>query len=394
LVTSGRIISRDEKADVIMNVQTSERVQTVVIGGGQAGLSVGYHLARRKLPFVILDAHARVGDAWRLRWDSLRLFSPNRYNGIDGMPFPGPPNSFCTKDEMADYLESYAKRFNLPVRTGVRVDRLSREGRKFIISAGDRRFEADNVIVAMANYQVPRVPPMARELKPGIVQLHSRDYKGPAQLQPGGVLVVGAGNSGAEIAIELRRQGHPVWVSGQDVGEVPFKHGSFVATRVILPILFRVVFHRLLSIRTPIGRKARRGNLHGATPLIRTRRRDLAAAGVEFVARVTGTANGLPKLADGRVLEGITNVIWSSGFTPGFSWIDLPVLDEHGEPKHQAGVVTEEPGLFFVGLHFLFAMSSAQIQGVGRDADRIAKGVAVRVHAAAPVGVQAVAAVS
>jgi putative flavoprotein involved in K+ transport len=179
------------------------------------------------------------------------------------------------------------------------------------------------------------------------------------------------------------------------VGEVPFKHGSWLATKVIIPFLFRVIFHRLLSIRTPVGRKARAGNLHGATPLIRTRRRDLAAAGVEFVSRVTGTANGLPKLADGQVLEGITNVIWSSGFTPGFArWIDLPVLDEHGEPKHQAGVVHDEPGLFFVGLHFLFAMSSAQIQGVGRDADRIATSIAARAKAAAPVGVQAVAAVS
>jgi putative flavoprotein involved in K+ transport len=378
-----------------MNVQTSERVQTVVIGGGQAGLSVGYHLARRKLPFVILDAHQRVGDAWRLRWDSLRLFSPNKYNGIDGMPFPGPKDGFCTKNEMADYLEAYARRFNLPIHTSTRVDRLSREGRKFIITAGARRFEADNVIVAMSNYQVPRVPPMGHELNPGILQIHSRDYKSPAQLQPGGVLVVGAGNSGAEIAIELRRKGHPVWVSGQDVGEVPFKHGSFAATEIILPVLFRVIFHRLLTIKTPVGRKARGGSLHQATPLIRTRRRDLAAAGVEFVARVTGTANGLPKLADGQVLEGITNVIWSSGFTPGFtSWIDLPVLDEHGEPRHRAGVVAEEPGLYFVGLHFLFAMSSAQIQGVSRDADRIAAGVAARVHAAAPVGVQAVAAVS
>jgi putative flavoprotein involved in K+ transport len=377
-----------------MNVHTSERVQTVVIGGGQAGLSVGYHLARRKLPFVILDAHARVGDAWRQRWDSLRLFSPNRYNGIDGMPFPGPKDGFCTKDEMADYLEAYATRFKLPIRTSTRVDRVSREGRNFIVSAGDRRFEAENVIVAMSNYQVPRLPPMARELNADIVQIHSKDYKSPAQLQPGGVLVVGAGNSGAEIAIELKRKGHPVWVSGQDVGEVPFKHGSYAATKFILPVLFRVIFHRLLSIRTPVGRKARKGNLHQATPLIRTRRRDLTAAGVELVPRVTGTTNGLPKLADGQVLYGISNVIWSSGFTPGFSWIDLPVFDEHGEPRHQAGVVADEPGLYFVGLHFLFAMSSAQIHGVGRDADRIARGVAARVHAAAPVGVQAVAAVS
>jgi putative flavoprotein involved in K+ transport len=376
-----------------MNVHTSERVQTVVIGGGQAGLSVGYHLARRGLPFLILDAQARVGDSWRRRWDSLRLFSPARFNGLDGMPFPAPPDTFPTKDEMGDYLEAYAQRFKLPVRSGVKVDRLVREGRRFIISAGSRRFEADNVVVAMSNFQAPRVPPQSRELNPGIVQLHSYDYRSPAQLQPGGVLVVGAGNSGAEIAIEARRHGHPVWVSGPSISEVPFRHGSPFATKVAIPLLFRVIFHRILSVRTPIGRKARLGNLHVTTPLIRTKRKDLATAQVEFVPRVTGAQKGLPQIEGGRVLD-VANVIWCTGFTPGFSWIDLPILDEYGEPKHQAGVVADEPGLFFVGLHFLFAMSSAMVHGVGRDADRIADGVAARVRAEAPVGVQAVAAVS
>src|SRR5262249_18604349 len=156
-------------------------------------------LAQKGLPFVILDAQARVGDSWRQRWDSLRLFSPARYDGLDGMPFPAPPDSFPTKDEMGDYLEAYAQRFKLPVRNGVKVERLSREGRKFIINAGPRRFEADNVIVAMAGYQQPRIPPYARELSPRIVQMHSMDYRSPDQLQPGGVLIVGGGNSGAEI---------------------------------------------------------------------------------------------------------------------------------------------------------------------------------------------------
>jgi putative flavoprotein involved in K+ transport len=376
-----------------MNVHTSERVQTVVIGGGQAGLSVGYHLARRGLPFVILDAQARVGDSWRRRWDSLRLFSHARFDGLDGMPFPAPPDYFPTKDEMGDYLESYARQFKLPVRSGVKVDRLAREGRRFVVSAGPQRFEADNVVVAMSNYQVPRVPPQARELSPGIVQLHSFDYRSPAQLQPGGVLIVGAGNSGAEIGIELRRHGHPVWVSGPSTGQVPFRHGSLFATKVAIPLVFRVIFHRILSVRTPLGRKARRGSLHSATPLIRTKRSDLTAAQVELVPRVTGAKNGLPQLEGGRVLD-VANVIWSTGFTPGFSWIDLPILDEHGEPKHQSGVVADEPGLFFVGLHFLHAMSSAMIHGVGRDADRIADGVATRVRAEAPVGAQAVVAVS
>src|SRR5579884_417399 len=180
-------------------VREPERIQTIVIGGGQAGLSVGYHLARRGLPFVILDANERIGDSWRKRWDSLRLFTPARYDGLAGMPFPAPAFTFVTKDEMADYLEAYAARFALPVRTGVRVDRLSRHGDRFDVTAGGLRFEAENVVVAMSNYQQPRVPPFAHELDPGISQLHSSEYRNPSQLRDGSVLIVGAGNSGAEI---------------------------------------------------------------------------------------------------------------------------------------------------------------------------------------------------
>ena len=149
-----------------------QHTHTVVIGGGQAGLSVGYHLAKRGIPFVILDAHPRVGDAWRNRWDSLRLFTPSRYAGLPGFPFPGRGDAFLTKDEVADYLESYAQRFHLPVKNGVKVDSLSKEGQRFVTTAGDLRFESANVVVAMANYQVPRVPDFARELDPAVVQLH------------------------------------------------------------------------------------------------------------------------------------------------------------------------------------------------------------------------------
>src|SRR5512138_245877 len=195
-------------------MRAMERAQVVVVGGGQAGLSVGYHLARQGLRFVILDAGERIGDAWRRRWDSLRLFSPAKFDGLDGMPFPAPPDAFPTKDEMADYLEAYAARFQLPVRTGVRVDGLSRAGDRYVVTAGERRFEADAVVVAMSSYQRGRLPAFAGELDPDIVQLHSQDYRNPSQLRPGGVLLVGAGNSGAEIAVELARAGHPAWVAG------------------------------------------------------------------------------------------------------------------------------------------------------------------------------------
>jgi putative flavoprotein involved in K+ transport len=357
----------------------SERVETLVIGGGQAGLSVGYHLSRRGRPFVILDANERIGDSWRQRWDSLKLFTPARWNGLDGMPFPAPPHSFPTKDAMADYLESYAAHFNLPVRSGIRVEHLRREGREYVATTRDRTFIASHVVVAMSSYQSPRVPGFGKELRPEIVQMHSRDYKNPNQLRPGAVLIVGAGNSGAEIAIDLVPH-HRVWVSGRNTGEIPFRVNGWLARLLLLRIIFRLVFHRILTIRTPFGRKMRASATHKGGPLIRTRSRDLAAAGVERVPKVVGAQNGLPLLEDGRTLD-IANVVWCSGFTPGFSWIDVPVLDAHGEPRHDGGVVTSEPGLYFVGLQFLYAVSSTMIHGMGRDADRIAGVIDARVRA-------------
>ena len=357
-----------------------EAIETVVIGGGQAGLSVGYHLARRGAPFVILDAHRRVGDAWRKRWDSLRLFSPARFDGLDGMPFPAVPYTVPTKDQMANYLEAYADRFRLPVRSGVRVDRLARDGDAFLIEAGPHRLRAAQVVVAMANFQVARVPDFAPELREDIVQLHSSGYLNPGQLRPGGVLVVGAGNSGAEIASELVQAGHATWLSGRDVGQVPFRLAGSPARLVLARVIFRGVFHRVLTTSTPIGRKLRPTLLASATPLIRTKAKHLAAAGVLRVPRTTGARDGLPVLADGRVLE-VANVVWCTGFEPGFSWIDLPVFDERGAPVHERGIAVGMPGLSFVGLHFQYAMSSSMIHGVGRDADYVAERIVAATRA-------------
>lgn len=360
-------------------MQSTGRVNTVVIGAGQAGLSVGYHLQRLGVPFVILDAAARVGDVWRRRWDSLRLFTPARYSGLDGMPFPARPWYFPTKDEMGDFLESYAAKYRLPVCLQSRVDRVSRQGEAFVVVSGDRRLHAQNVVVAMAHYQRPRIPPIAGELAPGITQVHSVDYRNLEQLQPGGVLVVGAGNSGAEIALEAAQR-HDTWLAGRDTGHLPFRVGGLPA-RLLLPLLLRVVFHRVLTVTTPPGRAARRAVLHRGGPLIRTRPAELAAAGVHRVPRLTGASDGMPVLEDGRILD-VANVVWCTGFHPGFSWIDVPAFDADGEPRHQAGVVADAPGLFFVGLHFLYALSSTMIHGVGRDAARIAAHVAARHRAA------------
>jgi putative flavoprotein involved in K+ transport len=352
----------------------SERFETVIVGGGQAGLSVGYHLARRDRMFVILDANERVGDSWRKRWDSLRLFTPAQLSGLPGWPLPAPAWSFPTKDEIADYLEAYALRFDLPVRTGVRVDRIFREGGRFAIMTGDRRLEAENVVVASGGYQSPRVPDFAPELDPSTVQMHSSEYRDPTQLREGGVLVVGAGASGADIALEVSRT-HRTWMSGRYPGSEPTRPGS-VWDRLIIPVIWFTA-SQVLNVKTPIGRKLRPKFLKITAPLARVRPKDIAAAGIERVPRTVGIRGGSPVLEDGRVLD-VSNVIWCTGYRPDFGWIGLPIFGEDGQPAHERGVVVSEPGLYFVGLFFLTALTSSLVGGVGRDAEHIAKHIASR----------------
>jgi putative flavoprotein involved in K+ transport len=352
----------------------AERVETVVIGGGQSGLAVGYHLRMHGRPLVILDANERIGDSWRRRWDSLRVFTPARLDGLPGMRFPAPTSSFPTKDEVADYMVAYAARFDLPVRTGVRVEGLSRFGDRFVVTSFDRRFEADNVVVAPGAYHNPRIPAFAPELDPAIVQLHSSEYRNPSQLREGGVLVVGAGNSGAEIALEASR-GHPTWLSGRDTGHEPVRPGSW-SDRLAIPLLWFAATH-VLTVRTPVGRMVQRRFRSRGIPLARVRRKDLTAAGVELVPRTAGVLDGSPVLEDDRVLD-VANVIWCTGFAPDLTWIDLPIFDEDGDPVHDRGVVESEPGLYFIGMYFLYSLSSVLIGGVGRDAEHVARHIASR----------------
>jgi putative flavoprotein involved in K+ transport len=354
-----------------------KRFDVIVIGGGQAGLSVGYHLKKAGIDFVILDAEVRTGDTWRKRWDTLKLFSPSRFNGLDGMRFPGPRDRLPAKDEMAEYLERYVAHFQLPVMHGVRVERLTREGNRYIVRAGAQEFETEHVVVAMSSYQGRKVPEFAKNLSPEIVQLHSSEYKRLSQLKPGGVLLVGAGNSGAEIAVETATQ-HPTWMSGRDTGGVPFPSEKSWVRFLIVRFVFRVVFHRILTVSTPIGRKVRSKDFHAGGPRIRQRRSDLDRAGVQWVPRTTGAKDGLPLLADGRTLD-VKNIIWCAGFANGLTWIDLPIFEKDGEPRHKSGLVEEEPGLYFVGQHFQHAFSSTMVHGVGRDAARMVAAIKSRV---------------
>jgi putative flavoprotein involved in K+ transport len=354
----------------------TERVETVIVGAGQAGLSLGRELARRGRPFVILEACPRVGDVWRNRFDALRLYSPARYDGLPGMRFPADPWSFPTKDEVGDYLETYAREFELPVRTGVAVDSLTREGDGYVIHAGQQRFEAANVVVASGTWQMPVTPEFAGALDPSIRQMHSHDYRNPGQLQPGPVLVVGAGHSGSDIAYDVARAGHPTTLSGRIHGEIPFRIDGRPA-RAILPVLFFLAKH-VLTLRTPIGRRMSTEVRGGGGPLLRIKRADLAEAGVEHTpARVAGVEGGKPALDDGRVLD-VANVVWCTGFRKDTSWIGLPVTGEDGWPEQKHGVAASWPGLYFVGLPFLQAFASMLVGGVGRDAERVAKHIARR----------------
>lgn len=347
---------------------STEHIETVIVGGGQAGLAAGYHLKRRGCNFVILDAGGRVGDSWRKRWASLRLYSPAKFDGLPGMPFPAPPSAWPTTNEFADYLESYADRFDLPIRSGIHVGRLSKQGDAFLVQAGGQQFAADNVVVATGTMQVPVVPELANELAPHITQLHSCDYRSPAQLRTGPVLVVGAAHSGSDIAYELVAS-HETILVGRDTGQTPFPLASR-RMRVAWPVL-KFLATRVLTVDTPIGRKVKPEiRTHGG-PLIRYKNPDLAAAGVERVyGRMAAVDDGRPVLDDGRVLD-VANVIWCTGFRPDYSWIDLPLEYEGGYPKQYRGAAEGQPGLYFLGMLFLHSFSSMLVLGAGRDAKRV-----------------------
>lgn len=343
---------------------------TIVVGGGQAGLAMGYELTRLQYRFVILDANAHIGDAWRQRWDSLRLFTSAAFDALPGMPFPASPKSYPTKDEMADYLESYAAHFALPVQFNTRVDSLTREGSHYILTAGDQRFEAEQVIVAMNISQSPKIPPFAHLLDPNVPQLHSYAYRHPGQLREGDTLVVGAGNSGAEIALDLVRSwpAKRIWLAGRDTGYIPLIFEKPFAWWI---------FSQIFTIRTPFGRALKAQKAAHGTPLGRLKPTDLVAAGVERVPRVAGVKEGKPLLENERVLD-VANVIWCTGFAPNFHWIHLPVFGADGFPVHDRGVVKNEPGLYFLGLPFLYGFTSGFVGGVGRDARYLAKQMAAR----------------
>jgi putative flavoprotein involved in K+ transport len=348
-----------------------ERYDTIIIGGGQAGLAAGYHLAQRGIDFTIVTNESRIGDNWRRRWDSLRLFTPAAHSGLPGMPFPAPSNHLADKDEVADYLERYAERFDLPVRLGTTVRRLRHDGERHIIETDDVTLEAETVIVATGAFQHPRVPAEAARLSPLVHQLHSSAYVSPFQLPEGSVLVVGAGNSGAQIALELARH-RKVWLSGRNTGHMPRRVLGRDIFDWIWPVISRA--HAGTRLGARMKRDARRGDA-----LIGIPERLLEEGGVKRVARLDDVRNGMP-VCGSAVLQPRV-VVWCTGFVPDYSWIDLPALDADGYPRHARGESRDVPGLYFLGLRFQHSLTSSLIGGVGSDAAWVTERVANRAFA-------------
>jgi len=350
-----------------MTHQPSEQyLDTVVIGGGQAGLAMGYFLSRDERDFVILDAGDRVGETWRNRWDSLRLFTPAFHDGLPGMPFPAPASYFPTKDETADYLEAYARKFALPVRFGRHVDSLTRHDEGYLVSAGYERYVTEHVVVATGPYQHPKIPGFAEGLDPEIVQLHSSAYRNPGQLPVADVLVVGAGNSGAEISVDLAAARH-TFLSGRNAGYIPI---GLIHNRLSLWLADHV-----LTTDTGLGRKMGEAHRDRGAPLVRLKPKEIEAAGVERVPRVESVVDGMPRLADGRVLD-VAAVVWATGYRLDFGWIELPIFDDGGYPVHHRGVVDAAPGMYFLGLPFQHTPTSEHVGGVGNDARHISEHIA------------------
>ncbi len=285
------------------------------------------------------------------------------------MPFPLPGHVFPTGHQMGDYLESYAQRFKLPVRTGVKVEALeaATDGSgDYIVRTAGGAFRAPQVVIAGGYYRKPHVPDFASDLDPDIRQFHSGHYRDPSQLADGPVLVVGRSHSGADLALEAVRNGHRTILSGRSHGQLPFSVDSRTG-RLAWPVI-EFLASNVLTLGTPVGRKVAPEVRRSGAPLLRVRAVDLDRAGVESIeARVVGTKDGKPTLDDGRELE-VANVLWCTGFRPDYGWIDLPIFDEHDWPLQHRGVVDSAPGVYFLGLPFQYAFTSMLVAGAGRDA--------------------------
>ena len=341
----------------------SEQPEVIVVGGGQAGLAAGYYLTQAKIPFVIVHAGTRVGDSWRERWDSLTLFTPAIYSALPGLPFPGHPEHYPGKDEVADYLERYAQTHRLPIRYDSLVDSLESAEGAYRLRTESGPFEASQVIVATGAYQRPYIPPISEQLSDEVTQLHSAEYRNPGQLPARDVLVVGAANSGAQIAEDLAPT-HRVYLSqGARIPRLPL--------RVLGKSVHWYGDHLGLiaaSLDSWRGRTQRGDTLIG-TSLRQLKRHHR----VELVGRTVDAHERTVRLKNGHELD-VQAVVWATGYRPDYSWIHVPVLDARGAPIHRRGV-TNAPGLYFVGMKNQYSRGSSLLHWVREDAAHIVQQV-------------------
>jgi putative flavoprotein involved in K+ transport len=341
---------------------------TIVIGAGQAGLATGYYLKNSGEDFIIVDAGAKIGDSWRNRWDSLKLFTPNWANALPGYPFTGNKNLHAGKDEVADFLESYAKKFDIPVLTNTKVIALEKKDGIYTVSTSRGILTCKNIVIANGSYASPKIPSFAKKLDPNIVQIHSSVYKRASNLPVGNVLVVGAGTSGIQIAIDAVSPLRKIFVAGNP----PFKIPGFILKYFDKQFVWAM--NHIMTIKTKPGRKAAYAikNKHAAAPLINTSIQDAKNAGVKHVSRIKDVVDGYPLLEDGTVLK-VSTIIWCTGYACDFSWINMDdITDESGYPLAYRGVSGKHKGLYFTGMMFQYALTSTWINGAGRDAKYIA----------------------
>lgn len=354
-----------------------------IVGAGAAGLYCAHYAARHTNEFEVLDEHARVGDSWRERYRSLRLFTPRPWVSLPGLRIDVGRFQYPTGVQLADYLERYAAAFDLPVRTATHVDRLALEpdGRfRLELSTGDD-VVADRVIVSAGAHRVPVTPAVAGRLDGGIRQLHSLDYRGPEDLAPGPVLVVGAANSGTDIALEAAASGHDTVLAGRHPGQVPARIDTPIGN-VMAGIFIQKL--RTTTIETERGRRVRDAARGHGVNLVRNHLADLDRAGVRRVGRVAGEKDGRPVLEDGEVLDAAT-IVWCTGSRPQHDWIDIPeAFGADGFVQQQRGLVDAVPGLGFVGLPFQYSVASPTLMGMGRDAEYVVEHLFAR-HPAARV---------
>jgi putative flavoprotein involved in K+ transport len=345
--------------------RSPEEVAVLIVGGGQAGLSAGHRLQESGIDIAIVDAGDRIGDTWRHRWDSLRLFTPAVVSALPGLAMEG-VDTYPTKDQVANYLERYAARHDLDVRLSSPVRRLATGQRGYVARVGDSLLTARHVVVATGAHRRPRVPDLAGRLRPSITQLTSAAYRNPGDLPEGPVLVVGAANSGAEIAVDLARAGRTVTLAGRDVGRIPR----------LGPSVYRAMRH----IRTAAGPGriiARAAHRAGGDPLGRADPRDFPHLGIRRVGRVTSAPGGVPRTADGPTLGDVTSVIWCTGLRPDLEWLrPAAPLGPAGLPEHRSGAVLLHPRLHLLGQPYQRTLASHLLGGVGHDAADLARRVA------------------